>query len=57
MSKKDRAFKLFDEGKTPISLEVKDLKLKGSTRYNYYYDWQKSRGALHLHQDPLVKLK
>lgn len=44
MTKKDQAFILFDEGKTPTSLEVKALKLKGSTRYNYYYDWQKSKG-------------
>lgn len=45
MTKKAKAFELFDEGKTPISPEVKDLKLKGSTRYNYFYAWQKSRGG------------
>lgn len=45
MSKKDKAFDLFNEGKTPISPEVKDLKLKGSTRYNYFYEWQRSTGS------------
>ena len=32
MSKKDKAFELFDEGKNPSSPEVKALKLKGSTK-------------------------
>ena len=46
MAKKDEAFKLFDEGKTAISPEVKDLKLKGTTRYNYYLEWQKKGGVV-----------
>ena len=45
MSKKDKAFELFNDGKTPTSPEVKDLKLKGSTRYNYFYEWQRSTGS------------
>jgi len=36
VSKKDKAFELFDEGKNPSSPEVKALKLKGSTKYNYF---------------------
>lgn len=44
MSKKDKAFELFDEGKNPSSPEVKALKLKGSTKYNYYSEWLKKRG-------------
>lgn len=43
-SKKDKAFQLFAEGKLPISPELKALKLKGSTRYNYYYSWQRQGG-------------
>lgn len=45
MSKKDKAFELFDEGKTTSSPEVKELKLKGATRYNYYAEWQKAGGV------------
>ena len=45
VTKKEEAFKLFDEGKTALSPEVKDLKLKSQTRYNYYYEWQKSNGG------------
>lgn len=44
VTKKDRAFVLFNEGKLPISPEVKALGLKGATRYNYYYAWQKQQG-------------
>ncbi len=44
MNKKDKAFELFDEGKNPSSPEVKVLKLKGSTKYNYYSEWLKKRG-------------
>lgn len=41
LTKKEQAFALFDEGKVPKSAEVKVLGLKGSTRYNYYYAWQR----------------
>jgi len=36
MNNKDKAFALFDEGKTASSSEVKALGLKGNTKYNYY---------------------
>ena len=45
VTKKEEAFKLFDEGKNALSEEVKALRLKGKTRYNYYQDWQKARGV------------
>jgi len=38
------AFALFDEGKRPGDPEVKALKLKSQTRYNYYLEWQKDGG-------------
>ncbi len=44
MTKKDEAFRLFDEGKTALSPEVKAFKLKSQTRYNYYLEWQKGGG-------------
>ena len=56
MTKKEQAFVLFSEGKTTSSAEVKALKLKSQTRYNYYLEWQEG-GALHLHRHPLGKLK
>ena len=43
--KKEQAFALFSEGKTTSSPEVKGLKLKSQSRYNYYYEWQKSKGG------------
>ncbi len=45
MTRKEKAFKLFEEGKTASSPEVKALGLKGRTKYNYYLDWQKDRGV------------
>ena len=57
MTKKDEAFALFEEGKTALSPEVKALKLKSQSRYNYYYEWQKTKGAIHLHRHPPGKLK
>ena len=44
MTEKERAFALFAEGKTTKSPEVKELKLKMKTRYNYYLEWQKGGG-------------
>jgi len=44
VSEKDKAFALFDEGKTSSSPDVKALGLKGTTKYNYYLEWQKLRG-------------
>jgi len=44
MSKKDKAFELFDEGKTPIRPEVKALRLRGTTKYNYYRLCRENRG-------------
>ena len=46
MTKKDEAFALFEEGKTALSPEVKALKLKSQSRYNYYYEWQKTKGGI-----------
>lgn len=43
-SKKDVAFKLFAQGKTALSPEIKALKLKGKTRYNYYLEWKQIHG-------------
>ena len=45
MTKKDEAFRLFDEGKVPSSPELKALLPKGRSRYNYYYEWQRSEGG------------
>ena len=44
MTKKDEEFRLFDKGKTALSPEVKALKLKSQTRYNYYLEQQKGGG-------------
>jgi len=57
VTEKDRAFELFDEGKTASSPEVKALKLKGKTRYNYYAEWQKAGGAASPSPKLSVKLK
>lgn len=40
-TKKAKAFRLFDEGKTPSAREVKALKIKSKTSYNYYQEWKK----------------
>lgn len=40
VSKRQRAFALFDEGKTPSSPEVRALKLRGNVKYNYYQQWK-----------------
>jgi vacuolar-type H+-ATPase subunit I/STV1 len=45
MSKKDEAFRLFDEGKKPSDPEVKALGLSAKTRYNYYQEHKKSLGG------------
>lgn len=45
MSKKDEAFRLFDEGKKPSDPEVKALGLSAKTRYNYFQEHKKSRGG------------
>ena len=45
MTKKEQAFVLFSEGRTTSSAEVKALKLKSRTRYNYYLEWQKGGGV------------
>lgn len=39
MIKKEEAFKLFDEGKTPNSAEVIALGLMPGTRYQYHAEW------------------
>lgn len=52
MTKKDEAFGLFDEGKIPNSPE-----LKGRSRYNYYYQWQKSGGSATLSPRPSEEAK
>jgi hypothetical protein len=40
-TKKAKAFRLFDEGKIPSDGEVKALKIKPKTSYNYYQEWKK----------------
>ena len=57
VSKRDKAFELFDEGKTSSSPEVKALGLKGTTRYNYYADWQKSKGVTSPSQGAISEAK
>lgn len=47
MSKRDEAFKLFDEDKRPSDPEVKALGLSAKTRYNYFQQYKKSRGVSH----------
>ena len=44
-TRKARAFELFDAGYGVSSPEIKRLQLKGSTKYNYYLEWKKSRGV------------
>ena len=41
MSKKQKAFKLFDQGKKPRDQEIKSLGLKSKSTYNYYQEWKK----------------
>ena len=45
MSKKDKAFELFDQELEVGSPEIKDLGLKGATKYNYYRDWEIALGG------------
>lgn len=45
MSRKDEAFRLFDDGKKPSDPEVKALGLSAKTRYNYYQEYKKSLGG------------
>lgn len=45
MGKKDQAFSLFDQGKKPSSLEVKQLGLKPKTSYNYFQEFKHSFGG------------
>ena len=42
MSKKSKAFELFNQGYRPGDKEVKALGLKSKTTYNYYQLWKKS---------------
>ncbi|MGB6873721.1 MAG: hypothetical protein WBE46_06260 [Dehalococcoidia bacterium] len=41
-SMKERAFRLFDEGKRPGDSEVKALGIKPNSAYRYYQDWKKA---------------
>ena len=45
MTRKEKAFKLFEEGKTNLDPKVKALGLKAKTRANYYYEWKKGAGG------------
>lgn len=45
MGDKYRAFELFSQGKRPSDNEVKSLKLKNKTLYNYYQEWKKLPGT------------
>lgn len=46
MTKKERAYQLFSEGKDSSSPGVKALGLKFSTRYSYCSTWPKEGGPL-----------
>ena len=52
MAKKDEAFRLFDEGKVPSSPEM-----EGRSRYDYYYEWQKSEGGATPSSAPMSEAK
>lgn len=51
MSKKEKAFELFNQGKRPKDKEVKSLGLKAKTCYNYFQAWKQSGGALPLKEE------
>lgn len=55
MSKKEKAFALFDQGKRPSDPEVKSLGLKPKTRYNYYQLWKKLQAGDQLSEAPKPK--
>ena len=42
-SSKERAFRLFDEGRRPSHPAVKGLGIKPSTAYRYYQEWKKTQ--------------
>ena len=46
MTRREKAFKLFEDGKVPTSPEVKKLGLKSKTRANYYLIWKRNIEAL-----------
>jgi hypothetical protein len=41
MSKKDKSFELFRQGKKPSDKELKGLGLKNKTLYSYFEDFKK----------------
>lgn len=43
ISRKQRAFELFDQGKRPSDPEVRALKLKAGTIHGYFQEWKKNR--------------
>ena len=45
LTKKEQAFKLFDQGLGASSREVRDLELKNTTRNCYMSEWRKLRGG------------
>jgi len=47
-SKKSKAYRLFSEGKQASSPEVKALKLKLNTRYNYFSEWNRTGKLDHI---------
>jgi hypothetical protein len=44
MSIKEQAFELFNQGKRPSDPELKALKLKTGTLYDYFQKWKKNGG-------------
>ncbi|MBW2559610.1 MAG: hypothetical protein JRE40_02020 [Deltaproteobacteria bacterium] len=44
-SNKQKAFKLFDQGKSPTDPEVKALKLTHPTRWQYFKEWKKRQSS------------
>ena len=47
-SKKSKAYRLFSDGKTTASPEIKALHLKQATRYNYFSQWNRDGKPDHI---------
>lgn len=43
VSMKEKAFRLFDEGKRPSDPDLKTLNIKPNTVYRYYQQWKKTQ--------------
>lgn len=52
VTKRERIYTLFDDGKSPSSPELKALGIKAQTRANYYFDWKRERGIATISNPP-----